>query len=326
MLKFRHTMALVGATALMTAAAPAIADTNWPQQAVRLIVPYPAGGGTDFTARLVASELSKIAGQDFIVENKTGAAGTIGAQTVAKAAPDGYTMLIGSPAEVLVGQIAGQKTSYNPQTDLTPVTLLGETPLAIAVHPSVEAKNLEELIALAKKKPLSYGTPGVGSTMHFSGESLNLIAGTRIMHVAYRGAAPAITDLLGNQIPLAIVGMPPVVTHHQSGKLRIIAVTSDKRSSALPDVPTVSETNGYRDFRFTNWFGTFAPAGIDPEIPRKMSEMVSKVVNMPEIRKQLLEKGIEPVGNTPEQYAKFLAEEKTRYEAVQEHAKIAIGN
>ncbi|MGB6102612.1 MAG: tripartite tricarboxylate transporter substrate binding protein [Pusillimonas sp.] len=326
MLNFLQTAKLLSVAALALATFPTVADTNWPQQTIRLIVPYPAGGGTDFTARLVASELSKIAGQDFIVENKTGAAGTIGAQTVARAAPDGYTLLVASPAEVLVGQIAGQQTNYDPQKDLTPVTLLGETPLVVTVHPSVQANDMGELIALAKKKPLSYGTPGVGSTMHFSGESLNLTANTEIMHVAYRGAAPAITDLLGNQIPLAIVGMPPVVAHHQAGRLRIIAVTSDKRSSALPEVPSVSEMEGFENYRFTNWFGIFAPAGTDPDISQKMSNMVAQVMKMPEIKEQLQQNGIEPVGNSPEQYAQFLEDEKARYESVQEHAKITIGN
>lgn len=326
MFKFQRNISVFGAAILALAMAPAVANTSWPAQTVRLIVPYPAGGGTDFTTRLVASELSKLLGQDFIVENKTGAAGTIGAQAVARSAPDGYTMLVASPAEVLVGQIAGQKTSYDPQKDLTPVTLLGETPLVIVANPLVASKTMKELIALSKKKPLSYGSPGVGSTMHFAGESLNLKANINIMHVAYRGAAPAITDTLGNQIPLSIVGMPPVVVHHQAGKLRIIAVTSDKRSNALPDVPAVSEMEGFDGYRFTNWFGVFAPSGIDPQISAKMSEAVAKVVNMPEIKKQLQERGVEPVGNSPQEYAKFLDDEKTRYMAVQERANIQIGN
>jgi tripartite-type tricarboxylate transporter receptor subunit TctC len=316
---------MLGAAILAMTMLPAAASTSWPKQTVRLIVPYPAGGGTDFTTRLIASELTKLLGQDFIVENKTGAAGTIGAQAVARAAPDGYTMLVASPAEVLVGQIAGQRTSYDPEKDLTPVTLLGETPLVIVANPSLGIKTMKDLIALSKKEPLSYGTPGVGSTMNFAGESLNLKAKTRIMHVAYRGAAPAITDTLGNQIPLSIVGMPPVVVLHQGGKLRIIAVTSDKRSEALPDVPAVSEMEGFHDYRFTNWFGVFAPAGIDPQIALSMSKAVAKVVNMPEIKKQLKEKGVEPVGNSPQAYAQFLKDEKARYLAVQKHANIQIG-
>jgi tripartite-type tricarboxylate transporter receptor subunit TctC len=325
-LNFQRTFHLLGAAIFAITMLPAAANASWPEQSVRLIVPYPAGGGTDFTTRLVASELSKLLGQDFIVENKTGAAGTIGAQAVARSAPDGYTMLVASPAEVLVGQIAGQKTSYDPQKDLTPVTLLGETPLVIVANPSVASKTMKDLIALSKKEPLSYGSPGVGSTMHFAGESLNLKANTQIMHVAYRGAAPAITDTLGNQIPLSIVGMPPVVVHHKAGKLRVIAVTSNKRSGALPDVPAVSEMDGFEDYRFTNWFGVFAPSGIDPQISAKMSEAVAKVVNMPQINKQLRERGVEPVGNSPQEYAQFLKDEKARYLAVQEHANIQIGN
>ncbi|NYT35993.1 tripartite tricarboxylate transporter substrate binding protein [Allopusillimonas soli] len=324
MLKIHQCLGALCALALAATLHPAVASGAWPQQAVRLIVPYPAGGGTDFSTRLIASELSKRTGQEFIVENKTGASGTIGAQTVARSAPDGYTLLVASPAEVLVGQIAGQKTAYDPKTDLLPITLVGETPLAITVHPSVPAKTLPELLALSKSEPMSYGTPGVGSTMQFAGESLNLVAGTNIMHVAYRGAAPAITDLLGDQIPMAIVGMPPVINLHQTGKLRIVAVTSERRSSVLPDVPAVSELDGYAKYRFTNWYGIYAPKGTDPAILEKMAQWVGEVVRQPEIKAQLQQKGVEPVGNTPAEFAQFLREERERYEAVQKRSGIHI--
>ncbi|SUV86266.1 putattive exported protein [Bordetella pertussis] len=195
------------------------------------------------------------------MENRTGAAGTIGAQAVVQSTADGNTVLFASPAEVLVSRIAGQKTSYDAGKDLQPVTLAGETPLAVVVNPAVPARTLAELVALARKDPsaISYGTPGTGSTMQFAGEALNLAAGIKMLHVPYRGAAPAIADLLGNQIPVAIVGVPPLVAHHKSGKLRILAVTGSQRIAALPDVPTVAEELGVADYRYTNWFGVYVP-------------------------------------------------------------------
>jgi len=200
---------IVLATAVVVAS-NACAQT-YPAKPVRVVVPFPPGGGVDFVARTVAQRLGDTMKQTFVIENRTGASGMIGADAVAKSAPDGYTLLVASPAEVLVGPIAGQKVPYDAERDLQPVTLIGETPLVIVAHPSVAVRSLQDVFALAKKQPgkLSYGTPGNGSTMHFAGESLNAIAGISIMHVPYRGAAPAVADLLGGQVPLGIVGMPP---------------------------------------------------------------------------------------------------------------------
>ena len=323
------TKAILNAIKLMLLASlvtPAIASETWPTHPVRVVVPYPAGGGVDFVARLISLELSKKTGQSFIIENRSGASGTIGAQTVAQSAPDGYTVLIASPAEVLVGQIAGQHTPYNPQTDLVPVTLAGETPLAIVVNPATPAKSLSELIALAKKDPtrLSYGSPGAGSSMQFAGESLNLDAHTSILHVPYKGAAPCISDLLGNQIPMAIVGMPPVITQHKTGKLRILAVTSDHRSSALPDVPAVDELPGFSGYRFTNWMGVYVPKGTPQSVVDRLAELVGEVVHQSGTHQQLRDQGVEPVGNTPAEFAQFLQAERNRYEAVKEKSHIKV--
>ncbi|AOB28425.1 Bug family tripartite tricarboxylate transporter substrate binding protein [Bordetella bronchiseptica] len=324
-LHLRRALAVLGLAGI-AAAAPLHAAETWPDRPVRLIVPYPAGGGVDFAARLIASDLSKQTGQNFIVENRTGAAGTIGAQAVVQSTADGNTVLFASPAEVLVSRIAGQKTSYDASKDLQPVTLAGETPLAVAVNPAVPARTLAELIALARKDPsaISYGTPGTGSTMQFAGEALNLAAGIKMLHVPYRGAAPAIADLLGNQIPVAVVGVPPLVAHHKSGKLRILAVTGSQRIAALPDVPTVAEELGVADYRYTNWFGVYVPGNTPASVGGRLAALIHDSVHRDAIKTQLAEQGVEPIGNSTPEFVQFLAGEQARYEAVQRKSGIRM--
>jgi len=311
--------------ALATLAFAAHAE-DWPAKPLRAIVPYPAGGGVDFVTRTVAQRLSEVLKQPVVVENKTGAAGAIGADTVAKSAPDGYTFLVASPAEVLVSPIAGQKMTYDPATDLVPVTLVGETPLVIFVNPAVSAKTLPELIALARKDrgSLSYATPGNGSSMHFAGEALNGIAGVDLQHVPYRGAAPAVTDVLGGQVPVGIVGMPPTVTHAKTGKLRILAVTSARRSEAMPDVPTVAELPGFGGYRFTNWMGVYVPAKTPPEVVERLATEIAKIVREPDIRAKLLAGGVEPIGDTPAEFRGFLDSERSAYTKVGRERHIRV--
>src|SRR6266702_2305676 len=270
----------------------------YPAKPVRVVVPFPPGGGVDFVARTVAQRLGDTMKQTFVIENRTGASGMIGADAVAKSAPDGYTLLVASPAEVLVGPIAA--------------------------HPSVAAKSLQEVFALAKKQPgkLSYGTPGNGSTMHFAGESLNAIAGISIMHVPYRGAAPAVADLLGGQVPLGIVGMPPTVPHAKSGRLRVLAVTSSERSAAMPDVPAVAELTGFAGYRFTNWMGVYVAAKTPQPAVERLAADIAKIVREPQTREKLLLQGVEPVGNSPAKFATFLKEERERYSKIAKERNI----
>lgn len=287
----------------------------WPSKPIHLIVAYPAGGGLDLVTRTVAQRLSERLGQQVVVENRAGASGSIGANYVARAPADGYTLLMASPAEVVVGQAAGQKIPYNPETDLVPVALAGETPLVIVVNPTVPANNLAEFIAYAKSMPgkLSYGTPGTGSSMQFAGEAFNAGADTQILHVPYRGAAPAINDALGNQVPMAIVGMPPTVGHVKSGKLRAIAVTSQKRSTVMPEVPAVAELKGMADYRFTNWMGLFAPAKTPAEIVDRIGAEIAKMMQEPAMRQRLLDNGVEPQGSRGAEFAAFLKAERQLY-------------
>src|SRR5882672_502028 len=296
----------------------------YPAKPVRVVVPFPPGGGVDFVARTVAQRLSDTMKQTFVIENRSGASGMIGADAVAKSAPDGYTLLVASPAEVLVGPIAGQKMPYDAERDLAPVTLIGETPLVIAAHPSVAARSLQEVFALAKKQPgkLSYGTPGNGSTMHFAGESLNAIAGISIMHVPYRGAAPAVADLLGGQVPLGIVGMPPTVPHAKSGRLRVLAVTSSERSVAMPDVPAVAELAGFTAYRFTNWMGIFVPAKTPQQAVERLALQMARIVRETQTSEKLLSQGVKPVGNSPSEFVAFLEDERRRYSKIAKERNI----
>ena len=291
---------------------------DWPTKPVRVIVPYPTGGGHDFASRVVAQKLADTLKQPFIVENRTGASGTIGAEFTAKSAPDGYTFMVASPAETVVGPFAGLKMNYDWEKDLVPVTVIGETPLGIAVHTSVPAKNIQELLAYAKGNPgkLSYGTPGSGSTMHFAGESLKALGGIFIVHIPYRGAGPAVADLLGGQVPMGIAGLPPIVPPHKAGKIRIVAVTSAKRSAALPDVPAMAELPGYKDYNFTNWTGVFMAAKTPQTAIDRLVAEIGKALQDPGVKEKLVAAGVDTMGIPQAQFRQFLEREKATYSKV----------
>ncbi len=312
---------------LLAASTVAFAQ-DWPDKPIRVVVPYPPGGGVDFVSRTVSQRLGEVLKTAMIVDNRSGASGTIGANVVAKSAPDGYTILVASPAEVLVGPISGQKVPYSPEHDLAPVTLIGETPLVIAAHPSLAAKTIQEFIALAKKSPgkFSSGTPGAGSTMNFAGESLNALAGIDMVQVPYRGAEPAVTDLIGGEIPSASVGMPPVVQLAKSGKLRVLAVTSAKRSAAMPKVPAMAELPGFTGYQFTNWMGVFVPAKTPQAVIDKLAAAIAKIVREPTVKERLLSQGVEPVGSSPAEFGAFLEAERQRYTEIAKERRIHVEN
>lgn len=296
----------------------AVLAQEWPSKPVRVVVGYPPGGGHDFTARVIAQRLSEVLKQPFVVENRTGASGTIATEGIAKGPADGYAFLVASPAEVVVGALAGLKMNYDWEKDLAPVTVIGDTPLAIAIHPSVPVRSMRELIAYARANPgkLSYGTPGSGSSMHFAGESLKAIAGVFIVHIPYRGAGPAVSDLLGGQVPMGIVGMPPVVGPHKAGKVHIIAVTSEKRSAATPDIPAVAELPGFAGYSFTNWTGVFMAAKTPPAAIERLAGEIGKAVREPAVRDKLVAAGVDPLGLTTAQFVQFLAKEKDSYSKI----------
>jgi tripartite-type tricarboxylate transporter receptor subunit TctC len=296
----------------------AVLAQDWPVKPVRVIVGYPPGGGHDFTARVISGRLSELLKQQFVVENRSGASGTIATEGIAKGPADGYSFIVASPAETVVGAVAGLKMNYDWEKDLAPVTVIGDTPLAIAVHPSVPVKTIQELLAYAKGNPgkLSYGTPGSGSSMHFAGESLKTYASVFIVHIPYRGAGPAVADLLGGQVPMGIMGMPPVVGPHKAGKIRIVAVTSEKRSAATPDIPAMAELPGFAGYSFTNWTGVFMAAKTPPAVIARLAAEIGKVVKEPAVREKLLAAGVDPLGLSTADAVKFFAREKDRYSKI----------
>ena len=297
---------------------PLVMAQTWPDKQIRIIVAYPAGGGVDLVARVVAQRLGEVLKQQVVVENRGGASGSIGADIVAKAPADGYTLLMASPGEVIVGPAAGQKTPYNADTDFAPVALVGETPLVFVAHPSQPFTSLKDLVAYTKANPgkLSYGSPGNGRSMHFAGESLKAGTGAFMVHIPYRGAAPAVNDALGNQVGIAIVGMPPTVGHVKANRLRALAVTTPKRSAVMPDVPSVAELPGMKDYRFTNWMGVFTPAKTPVAVVERLSTEIAKIAMEPSTRERLLAAGVEPMGLAGAEFTAFLTAERNRYKTI----------
>jgi len=314
---------LIVAIGLLFSALPAVAQ-DWPQRPVRLVVPYAAGGGTDAVARVLALKLGDAFGQRFVVENKPGASGMIGAQAVAKGDTDGGSFLVASPAEVALNQNLFKDIAYDPLTDLTPVTLLAWTPLVLAAHPTFPASTPAELLALARAQSIDFSSPGVGSSHHLTGEYINKVAGTKLVHVPYRGAAPAVADAVGGQVKLTISGMPPVVPFLQSEKLKAIAVTSAKRSPAFPAIPALAETKGLEDFDFTNWFGLLARTGTPQPILDKLAKAAVAALRDPQVRDILQGQAAEPVGNTPAEFGKFIRAESAKYARIVELTGVKV--
>ena len=287
----------------------------YPSKTVTLLVPYAPGGGHDAMARIVAEKLGPRLGQTVVVENKPGAAGMIGTEQVVRAAPDGYTLLFSSPAEIVVAPSVYKTMRYDPVKDLTPITQVGDTPLVLMAHPSVGVKTVAELIAKAKREPgkLSFGTAGTGSSQHLAGAWINNLAGIDLQHVPYKGAGPATNDLLGGNVPLGILGMAPVLKHIQAGRIVALAVMTPKRVDWAKDTPTVAETPGMEGFQANHWMGLLGPAGMPPDVVARLQAEVAAVLAMPEVRERLRGLGIDPVGSGTEDFRRFLAEERERF-------------
>jgi len=294
----------------------------WPDRPVTLVVSYPAGGGVDTAARIYSEAVSRILGQPVVVENRSGASGAIGTQAVVRAAPDGYTFLLSSPAEVLVTPIAGKQLPYDPENDLTPIAFVGDTPLGIVAYPENAPKSLAELVSNSRKQggQFNYGTPGTGSTMHFAGAAMQAIAGVNWQHVPYKGAAPAVNDVLGGQIAFAITGLPPLVEHIKAGKLTLLAVTSANRSSLFSEIPAISELPSMAGYQFTNWLGVFGPARLPLEIVQKLSSAFGTAAKDDIVRQKLQKSGWRPHVLDQTAFRQFLTEERNRYQTVRDKA------
>ncbi|MFM7010310.1 MAG: Bug family tripartite tricarboxylate transporter substrate binding protein [Betaproteobacteria bacterium] len=296
----------------------ASAQSKWPEKTVRMIVPAPPGSAPDGQIRLLSQKLSELWGQPVVVENIVGAGGLIGADRVAKAAPDGYTFLYNTIGPIAVApSLMPTKMTFSPEKDLTPVSLATKTPNWITVLPTYPAKNIQELIALAKKNPgkITYGTSGPGTTQHLTGELLNLIAGIQLNGIPYKSSAQMTTDGLGGQIDILIHNTPVLLPHLKAGKLKALAITSDVRSPSMPNVPTMIES-GVKNFEITAWFGFMAPAGTPKAIVDQVSRDVAKVLAMPDVNKRIVDDAAIVVGSTPEEYAAFIKAETAKWKDV----------
>jgi tripartite-type tricarboxylate transporter receptor subunit TctC len=289
---------------------------------VRLVVPYSAGGSTDLISRALGHKLSEMWGQTVVIDNRPGGGTIIATDIVADSAPDGYTLLVTTTSFSIVPSLT-DKLPYDPAKDFEPITLVNTTPLVLVVNPGVPAKSVKELIALAKARPgeLNFGSAGSGGSNHLAGELFNVMAGVNIVHVPYKGNAPALNDLVGGHVDIVFNGLTSAVPLIKSGRLRPLAVTSLTRADALPDVPTLDEL-GLKGFQATAWNGLSAPAGTPKSVIARINADVVKVLHSPELVERLKAEGSDPVGNSPEQFTAFLREETAKWSKVIKFAGI----
>ncbi len=295
---------------------------SYPAKSVRIIVPFAAGGNTDFTARTIAAKLTEALGQQFLVDNRPGGSTNIGSDMIVKSPPDGYNILLGGAANA-INVAALAKVPFDLQRDLTPIVLCVKGANVLSIHPSLPAKNLKELITLAKAKPgqLNYGTSGVASSNHMAGELFMSMAAIKLNHVPYKGNAPALTDLIGGHVEMIISGVPALIPHIKSGRIRSVAIGSPKRFAAVPDVPTFDE-QGLKGYEASTWFGFMAPAKTPREIIVKLNTETGKILASKDIRERYQTEGLEPQGGTPEAFAKFIDSEIALYTRVVKAANL----
>jgi tripartite-type tricarboxylate transporter receptor subunit TctC len=316
---------LVRTSVLVTALAAGTAFAQaWPSKSISLIVPFPAGGTTDVLARAVGVELSKSLGQPVVVESKPGAGATVGADFVSKAKPDGHTLLMGAVHHTIATSVY-KKLGYDFQTSFAPVTTVALVPNVLVVNPGVPAKTVKELLALAKAAPgqFTYGSNGNGTGQHLIGAQFEGMGGVQMLHVPYKGSGPLTTDLLGGQVNMSFDTITPVLPHIKAGKLRALAVTTAKRSVALPDVPTLDEA-GLKGFNMGTWFGVLAPAATPADVVGRLNAEIVKIINNPEFRKKMEEIGAVPVGDTPAQMAAQIKDDTERFAKLVKDAKVSI--
>jgi tripartite-type tricarboxylate transporter receptor subunit TctC len=316
----RHVLALAGAL-LAATALPALAQ-SYPAKPVRFIVPFPPAGPVDTTARAFTQKLSAYWSQQALVENRAGAGGIIGAEAAAKSAGDGYTFFVGSIHHSVLPSL-NPKLPYNIEKDFVPVTFAAQFPIILVAHPSVPAQTVQELIAYAKKNPgkLAFGSAGNGGGTHLAGELFKSMAGVDLLHVPFKGSAPAMTDLLGGQVQLMFSDAPTALPHIKSGRVRALGVGSPKRSALVPDVPTIAES-GVKGYDAYSWAGVFAPAGTPKEIVAKVNADIVKALSDAEVRKRLLEAGAEASPGTPDQFGAFVKAEIGKWAKVVKDANI----
>ena len=312
----RAALWLAAALAVLTPHAAAAADA-YPAKPIRFVVAFPPGGGTDIIARSIAQKLAERLAQHVVVDNRPGAGGNIGTDIVAKSAPDGYTILMGSAGPLAINASLFAKMPFDPIKDLAPVTLAASTPNVLVVHPSLPARTVKELIALARSRPgeINFASSGHGTPAHLAGELFNSMAGVKLVHVPYKGAAPALADLLGGQVQLMFSTMPPALPHVKDGKLRALAVTSRKRSPATPELPTIDEA-ALPGFEAITWHGVVVPAGTSAAIIARLNREIVAILHLPEVIERLSGQGAEALGSTPEEFAAYIRSESVKWAKV----------
>ncbi|RLK30115.1 tripartite tricarboxylate transporter substrate binding protein [Cupriavidus plantarum] len=313
------------ALGFVVAATATAQDKDWPSKPISLIVPFPSGGTTDVLARALGDQLSKTLGQPVIVENRPGAGATLGADYVAKAKPDGYTLLMGAVHHTIATSVY-RKLPYSFQKDLAPITPIAMVPNVLVVNPAkTPAKNVAEFVALAKKASpeFSYGSNGNGTAQHLIGTQFQAATGTTLLHVPYKGSGPLTTDLLGGQVTMSFDTLTTVLPHIKAGKLQALAVTTARRSSAMPDVPTMEEA-GLKGFDIGTWFGVLAPAATPKPIVTRLNAEIVKIVNSPDFRQRMHAAGAEPLSSTPEAFAKRIDDETAKFAGLVKEGKVTI--
>ncbi|MDB5902477.1 MAG: hypothetical protein JWM26_1355 [Betaproteobacteria bacterium] len=322
MSKLGRVTAAIVAAALIPMAASA---QQYPTRAIRMVIGFPPGGGTDIVGRIVAQKLSESLGQQVLPDNRGGASGQIGTEIVAKSAPDGYTLLMAHIAALSILPSLVPKLPYDPAKDFAPISLAAIAPNLLVVHPSLPVRNVKELVALARARPgeLQFSSVGSGSIQHIAGEMFKLQAKVDMLHVPYKGSGQSIIDLVSGQIHMDFGAIPPVLSHVKSGRLRAIAVTSEKRFSLLPEIPTISE-GGVPGFDMSTWWGLVAPAGVAKEVVARLHTETAKILRQPDVRAKLANVGADPGGNSPEEFAAFIRAERTKYARVVKDAQIKL--
>jgi tripartite-type tricarboxylate transporter receptor subunit TctC len=305
-------------------ACPATAQT-YPTKPVRMMVPFPAGGGSDTMGRIVGNKLSERLGQQIVVENRPGAAGSIGADIVARAPADGYTLLLGSTSELVQYPNVNPKIPYDPVRDFTPITLVGTIPLVLVVHPSLPVKNVKDLVALAKGRPgeINFGSAGQGATTHLAVELFILLGKVKLTHVPYKGSPQAVADLVAGNVQLGIPTMPAALPFIKSGRVKVLAVSTAKRASNLPDVPTLEEA-GVKGYEATLWTGILAPTGTPPQIIDRLNGEIAKVLALKDVQEALARQGAEAQSGTPAQFSAFIKTEYAKWARVVKESGIRI--
>jgi tripartite-type tricarboxylate transporter receptor subunit TctC len=294
----------------------------YPSGPIRIVVPFTPGGGTDILARLIGQKLNEAWGQPVVVENRAGASGTVGTAVVAKAAPDGQTALI-TPAAYAGNPSLYKHLPYDNVRDLAPVSLLASGPLVLVVHPSLPVRSIKELIAFCRARPgeINYGSPGAGALPHLSAELFNSASGIKLVHIPYKGAGAAATDLLAGRVPIYFMNILQSLTYIRNGKLRALGVTTPQRTPIAPEIPTIAES-GLKGYDMTNWYGLLVPAATPRASVGKLNAEVVRILNLPELKSRLADDGMVVVGSSPEQFAEFLAKETVKYAKVIETAGI----